>query len=75
MKSPIFTAARAYRALARLRLARFPRRSLPKGRLMPAFFHLTGPDLGPPYPGHMILGLTPSAGAFGIQELTFNGQV
>ena len=32
---------------------------------MPAFFHLTGPDLGPPYPGHMILGLTPSAGAFG----------
>ena len=27
------------------------RRSLPKGRLMPALFHLTGPDLGPPYPG------------------------
>ena len=65
MKSPIFTAARAHRALARLRLARFPWRSLPKGRLMPACFHLTGPDLGPPNPGHMILGLTPSAGAFG----------
>ena len=38
MKSPIFTAARAHRALARLRLARFPWRSLPKGRRMPAFF-------------------------------------
>ena len=65
MKSPIFTAARAHRALARLRLARFPWRSLPKGRLMPAFFSSHRcPDLGPPYPGHMILGLTPSAGAF-----------
>eukprot|EP00964_Phaeocystis_antarctica_P045384 scaffold26116_cov74-Phaeocystis_antarctica.AAC.6 len=51
MKSPFFTAARAHRALARLRLARFPWRSLPKGRLMPALFHLTGPDLGPPLPG------------------------
>ena len=64
MQPPISPAARAYRALARLRLARFRMVfSAQKSRFL-LLFYLTAPDLGPPYPGHMILGLTASAGAF-----------
>ena len=65
MQPPIFPAARAYRALARLLLAR------PASMVFSAqksaftyFFHVTAPDLGPPYPSHVMLGASPSAGAF-----------
>ena len=64
MKPPIVYRCAGLKSSRSPALARFPWRSLPKSRLMPAFFHLTGTDLGPPNPGHMILGLTPSAGAF-----------
>ena len=65
MQPPIFSAARAYRALASLRLTRFRVVcSLHTQVGFTYFLNLTAPYLGPPYPGHMILDLTPSAGAF-----------
>ena len=65
MKSPIFTAARAYIELS-LACGSLDSRGVlcQKVGLCLLFFISQARIWDPPTPGHMILGLTPSAGAF-----------